>query len=308
MNAKVIFLLFAVFACVVLGQGREDKLTIDPFVPETATIIILIESTDLLPIQDERFTQDAGILGGERDLSLTAESGNANLVLTTGVTGGLWSVSTPNSARGFALMQYDGLDASLGLRENGLGEVNLVVNSADAFHLRIQSDIVTEYTFTVYSPGGASSSFALSIPGDDTTNEYFVEFDSFTGNADFSRVGAMEILIEAFDNVDTFVEFFATSGPVVSPTPTPTPFPDVPSPSPIVPGGFTWYTFDDDDNGRSPCGDEEPRRTYFVKDDNIIYYYFYGLEEPQVLDSSSSASMIQITSALLAAVVAFFAL
>jgi len=36
-----------------------------------------------------------------------------------------------------------------------------------------------------------------------------------------------------------------------------------------------WYTFDDDDEGRSPCGEVE-RQTYFLADDNLIYYYFYG--------------------------------
>jgi len=304
MSAKVLLLLFAVFACV-FAQNREDKRIIDPFTPDTDPIIILIQNQNQLPITEEAFTRDAGIMGGERDLSLTAESGNNNLVLTAAVTSGQWSVSTPNSARGFALMQYDGVDGSTGLAQNGLGAQNLVSDGGDSFRLLIQSDIETLYTFFVYSNGGSSSEFSLTIPGDDTTNEYFLAFDDFQGNADFTNVGAIEILIEAFDNVDTFVELFHTSGlPVPTPSPVPSP-PANPSRSATpTPEVFTWYTFDDDDDGVSPCGDEEPRRTYFVSDNNIVYYYFYGFEEPIEIETASSASMISVMFSMIIAAVA----
>merc|ERR1711898_76792 len=90
--------------------------------------------------------------------------------------------------------------------------------------------------------------------------------------------------------------------------PQPPPTPGA-SPSPSPAGGFTWYTFDDDDNGRSPCGDEPDRRTYWVSDDNLIYYYFYGFDRPQVLaDESANSGAIISMSALVAGIVAFFAL
>ena len=299
MNVRVAFALFALFA-LAFAQTRENKLTIDPFTPNTPTLVLLI--ADELPFTMEVSTADAGILGGERDLSLTAESGSSNLVLTTGVSSGLWSVSTPNSARGFALMQYDGIDGSIALNTNGLGGVNLMADSADGFVLFIQSDIDTVYQVTVYS-GNASSELQITIPGDDETNEYTLAFADFNGNADFSNVGAIEILIEAFDNVDTFVQIFGTTGEVVV-DPSPSPSPSTIPPPP--PGGFTWYTFDDDDNGRSPCGDEEPRRTYFISDDNIVYYYFYGVDQPIIVESSSDASALMTSVGLVAGLVAFF--
>lgn len=300
MNTQVIFLVFTLFACV-FGQVREDKLTIDPFEPSTAPLVVLIDDQDL-PMSDSTSTVSEGILGGERDLQITAESGPDNLLLTTSVNNGLWSVATPNSARGFALMQYDGVDNSMGLREGGLGGVDLTSGSADSFRLLIQSDIETLYTFTVYGNNGGSSTFDLEVPGDDTTNEYFLAFDDFSGGVDFRNVGAIEILVEAFDNVDTFVEVFKTTGFVVSPSPSPS---FIPPPPPEVPsqGTFTWYTFDDDDNGRSPCGDEEPRKTYFVNDENIIYYYFYGFD-PVYEESSSDAAILKATTAVLSCFIA----
>ena len=296
MNARLVFVLLALCA-LAFGQ-REAKQTLDSFASTTGPLVILIQGN--LPTTLEASTTDASVIGGERDLSLTAESGDNNLVLTSSVTAGLWSVATPNSARGFALMQYDGVDGSIGLRPSGLGGVSLTADGGDSFRLLIQSDIDTLYDFTIYSGSGATSSLQITIPGDDTTNEYILDFADFQGNADFNNVGAIEILIEAFDNVDTFVEFFGTTGPVIEPSVTPTPAPSGSSIPP--PGGFTWYTFDDDDNGRSPCADEEPRRTYFVEDGNIIYYYFYGFDP---IYESSDASVLAV-SVFITAIFALF--
>jgi len=307
MNIKVLF-LFVLFS-FAFAQTRVAKRTIDPFSPVTPPLVILIDvplssGDDSITVEDS--TEGSGILGGERDLRLTAEFGEVNLVLTTSVANNRWSVSTPNGASGFALMQYDGVDDSIVLRENGLGGVNFRDDSADAFRMLIQSDLETDYTISIYSGSGTQSSRTFSVPGDDVTNEFFIEFSEFTGNANFENIGAVEVLIEAFDNVDTFVEEFITSGPVSSPTPTRSPGTSA-SPTPSPEGdNFTWYTFDDDDNGRSPCGDETPRRTYFVNDDNIIYYYFYGFEPEYVEGSSSGASLIQISSGLIITTIAFF--
>jgi len=304
MNTKLFF--FAILAAVAMGQLRETISTIDPFTPDTATIVLIIGQDGPLPQTKEQFTQSTTILGGERDLSLTAESGTSNLPLTAGVSAGSWAVSTPNEASGFSRMQYDGVDGSTSLQENGLGGLDMLARGGDAFRLLIQSDIDTEYTITVHSNGGSQSDFSIIIPGDDTTNEYIILFSEFSGNADFSSIGALEILIEAFDNVDTFVEIFEFVGFPPSITPTPS-VPLVPSPSASPsPNVVTWYTFDDDDDeGRSPCGDEEPRRTYFLADDNIVYYYFYGFEEP-IIESTNGASIMQVSACLFLALFALF--
>jgi hypothetical protein len=213
-------------------------------------------------------------------LSLTAEDGSNNIVLTSGVSGGIWSVSTPNGASGFSFIQYDGVDGTTDLNPNGLGGLDITSDAAFAFQLQIQSDLETEYTLTVYSLGGGQSDVVLSIPGGNQPNQFLALYTDFTGNADFANIGAIEVLVEAHQNVDALLFEFTTWGPQVSGSATPAP-PAVSSsrtPEPNV----EWYTFDDDDDGVSPCGDEPDRRTYFLEDGDIVYYNFYGFPDPVV--------------------------
>jgi len=292
--------LVAITCC--FAQTLVDKVEIDSFEVQSDTLIIVV-GYDAFPITQTSAVQNAGILGGERDLLLTVETGEQGLVFSTGVTGGQWSVAAPNGASGYALMQYDGVDGSIALNNVGLGGVDLTVNSASAFRTFIQSDIDTFYTFRIYS-GNAESQFVQNIPGDDTTHEYVINFTSFSGSADFTNVGAIEIEVDAANNVDTFVQFFGTAG-IVAESVTPTPAPSI-APSPTA-AQFTWYTFDDDDNGRSPCVDNENRKTYFLSDDNIIYYYFYGFDEPaQVVTVSSAASVAASIFVLIASLALVF--
>ena len=264
------------------AQVTEIKSTIDPFTANTPSIVIVLDDSTQYPITRSDFTVDSSILGGERDLILTVDSGVSGLLLSTGVNNGNWDVGTPNGASGFVLMQYDGTDNSESLNRNGLG-ANLNANSANSFRAVIQSDIETDYIFRVYS-GNSQSTFTQPIPGDDTSREYFIPFSSFSGSADFNNAGAIEIQINAGDNVDTFVTFFGTSGPQVA-TASPSP---VPTPSPSRgPAKFTWYTFDDDDNGREPCNDTAVRPNYFVNDANVIYYYFYGFDDYVTINSAT---------------------
>jgi len=255
---------------LVVFCQRTDVLTIDSFTPDTPPIIITIDSTQL-PQTKTAFTTGSGILGGERDLSLTAESGPNSRVLTSGVTEGEWSISTPNGASGVSIMQYDGTDGSINLNTAGLGGVDLRVSGGDGLRAIIVTDIDTAYTFTVYSAGG-SSDFVQPILGTLPETEYLLPFSQFSGNANFNAVTAIEIQIEAFDNVDSTITLFAVTGVPTTPPPPPPP-PDVPPPA--AGSQFTWYTVDDD-NGREPCDPVPPRRNYFVNDDNVVYYYFYG--------------------------------
>jgi len=294
---KVLFVLLAVTLCFA---QREIKLTIDPFTVDTAPIIIVIPNGATFPISQERSTQSGNILGGERDLLLTVETGLTGLLLSTGVGGSTWNVGTPNSASGFALMQYDGVDGTSALNRNGLG-VDLTTGGGDSFRAVIQSDIETSYVLRVFS-GNTESTFTQQIPGNQQSTEYFFSFAAFSGNADFTNAGAVELQVNAFDNVDTFISFFGTHGPVASNTPSPLPQPSrSPSPSPVA----EWYTFDDDDNGVSPCSTNEKRRTYFLTESNIIYYYFYGFDDPYQNPYLSASSASVICSSVVLALFSF---
>jgi hypothetical protein len=291
----LVVLLLAVAFCYAQS---EIKLTIDPFTVDTPPLVIVIENPAALPVSSERSVPGGNILGGERDLLLTVEDGSAGLLLSTGVSNGAWNMGTPNSASGFALLQYDGVDGSSALNRNGLN-IDLTANGATAFRAVIESDVETSYVFRIFS-GNSESTFTQSIPGTPQgagSQEYFFNFSSFNGNADFSNVGAIELQVNAFDNVDSFISFFGTHGPVVSPSGTPQP---QPSRSPSPSGVPEWYTFDDDDNGVSPCSTNEKRRTYFLTESNIIYYYFYGFNDPyeNQYSSASPASTLGLSVVL----------
>merc|ERR1712137_1397899 len=127
--------------------------------------------------------------------------------------------------------QWDGTDNdAANLNPTGLGGIDLTdTGLADEFHAIIETDIDTSYTFTVLSQDGGECSRTVEIPGDDTPQDYFLGFSTFTQGCDFSDVGAIEILVEAFDNVDSIIYLFAVSG---QPDPSPSPAPQSPSNSP----------------------------------------------------------------------------
>merc|ERR1712137_744278 len=110
--------------------------------------------------------------------------------------------------------QWDGTDNdAANLNPTGLGGIDLTdTGLADEFHAIIDTDIDTSYTFTVLSQDGSECSRTVEIPGDDTPQDYFLGFSTFTQGCDFSDVGAIEILVEAFDNVDSIIYLFAVSG------------------------------------------------------------------------------------------------
>jgi len=294
----LVFFALVLLICSVASQKVLLK-TIDPFEPDTPSLILIIDGS-LLPQTLTASTQGSGILGGERDLSLTAETGPDGRVLTAGVSLSQWDVSTPNGASGFAVMQYDGIDGSTTLNPTGLGGEDFTSLGADGLRATIQTDIDTEYTFTIYDTSGGQGDFIITVPGAiDLLTDYSIPFAGFTGNADFSSIGAIEILIELFENVDSTISLVGVEGTNIVPVPSPNPTPEPDD----------WYTFDDDDDGLSPYGDEEPhRRTYFLDDDRVIYYYFYGqLDDGDTVyvgfDSGSDGNTLFTSTVLLFTVI-----
>jgi|Transcript_8620 hypothetical protein len=301
------FFLFAALIVAVAAQD-VDLSAFDSFgVDLTVPVIITTDDFDAQnPLVQSNTVLDSAVPGGERDLAIVAENGPSNGVLVTGVSGNLWSVSTPPQVSGYSLMQYDGVDGQTqldGPTVNGLNGFDVTLGgAATSLHVIIESDVPTEYTFFFYDANNQlSTSPTLNIPGGDF-DDYFITFATLSGSADLTNLGAMEILVEAFDNVDTTMEGFFFSGPASNPSPS---IPPVPTPAPEPsPNGFTWYTFDDDDNGRSPCGDEPDRRSYFLSDDNIVYYYFFGFDFTTQEESSSDAATAVLSAAAAVAGVA----
>jgi len=282
-------------------------------------------SATQLPISATSFYASTGgatsknIIGGERDLQYTAETGTSGRVFSTSVSvvnsAGQWEISTPNGGSGTVLMQYDGIDGAMNLNVNGFGPITGSPGGIDitetgkgvAFRVIVETDIDTAYTFKVYSPSGSVCTSTITVKGGNVPLDTSVPFAGFTGNCDFNDVGAIEVYVDANENVDTITSLFTTLGdPDTNPSATPSP-----GTSP-APGGFTWYTVDDDFD-RYPCGEEPPRRSYFVSNQNIVYYYFYKFDEyvnayygSQIIVEISSSPALSYS--LFAGIVALLAL
>jgi len=217
-----VFCLFVLFACV-FAQENEVKFVIDPFTAQTDTIVILIPTGGLseydTPITQEAFVSANNIMGEERDVLLTVTSGDGNLVLSTGVSGGQYTASTPNEARGNSLYQLDGIDGTTILDPAGLNNhPNNDFTNGDAFAIRVlmEADLPGRVFFRFYSGvANAICQHFQELPGDDTLHEYIIRYDQFdTTNCDFRNIGAIEIVIAMDDNVDIIIQDFSTWGPV----------------------------------------------------------------------------------------------
>jgi len=323
-------LIFFALVAGIFCQQVADKYNIDTFNSVTAPLVIVINATSQFPIILSASTQDATIVGGERDLILKALSGPPLRLLTSSVDNNQWDVSNSNSVTGVATQQYDGIDGSPNLVKTGLNGFNFRQQNSDTIHCSISSDIDTIYTFTFYDMTGKQESQNLTVTGSSGLNDFFLPFSTYK-IVDLTNIGALEVVINAFNNVDTFVDTIAVQGPAITPTPTPsnsntptrtttpspggsgsnTPTPTrTPSPQSSAPNTptptnspspqgsfFTWYTVDDD-FGRNPCDQERPKPSYFWSDDNILYYYFYGSFNATddlltKLDSGSSSSTLK---------------
>jgi len=311
-------LLFFVFCLLALSSAQEVvRLTIDDFETGFTAVTVTIPENPSFPIiESDTFTVDgsdtSSIIGGERTVIIEVDNGSQARQFQSIVDNGLWDFSTPvdDLSLGSATLQLDGKDGSANLDVTGLGGFDITEGGlGGSFIIFLRTDVDTDYTFDVYSPNGNVCTRVVSIPGQSSgteDEEFRINFNSFNGNCDFTNVGAIEVNVFSDSKVDAIASFFGTSGdPDPDPSPSPSGVPpapsDAPSPSAPPPGGFTWYTFDDDDNGRSPCGDEPPRRTYFVSDDNIIYYYFFG--DYEYVESSSDATILGIGASLIVSLI-----
>jgi hypothetical protein len=296
-------LLLLCFILGALAQTRVQRSILDDYTVESQPLIIVIDGSTVLPSQIFSVAVDANILGGERDLILRAVTGNTGKVFNTGVSQGVWNVATTSDSTGISSTQYDGVDSSDNLNVVGLGGIDFTSSSVDSFKLTIQTDLPTTYVLTVTDMSGGSSTEEINIPAAGVPSDYYVVFTAFSGNADFTRVGSVSLSIQALNDVDTFVNLFALAGPDSTPPPPPA---VSASPSPIP--GDTWYRFDDDDDGKSPCGEEADENTVFLADNNIIYYYFYGFQRPYIYVSNPNNGAALLIPSIFACILALFAL
>ena len=212
------------FLCLIIGiTSANNLITIDDFTINSPVLVISVSNPPQLPTTITSFQTDSvgssskHILGGERDLALTISTGTAGRIASAGVTQNSFGASIPVGTTGYCLLQYDGIDNSIGVNITGFTAipeastgVNFLLNNGAAFNLTYQTDLDTNgfiYVFDIY--GGLSS---VEVDFDVATEEKSVvlPFSIFQGFADFSHVGAVEFYLNANENVDFLLYYFTT--------------------------------------------------------------------------------------------------
>ncbi|NNF15623.1 MAG: hypothetical protein HKN70_02695 [Gammaproteobacteria bacterium] len=179
-------------------------------------------SPALGPLTDSSSASGAGILGGSRDLVLSTDSGSSVFSSSAQVAGGVAQLADNSQFSSDLLFQWDGADnAALALDTTGLAGIDLTTGSNNAFELGLVfDDLPATLQFNVYSTDGSAST--VTFPGTGlifTDLSILVPFASFTGGADFTDVGAIELLISSPTNgLDISFDFLQTN---VAPVPVP---------------------------------------------------------------------------------------
>lgn len=201
MKSLLVVLSFA----LLVSCSFDPIATLDNF---SGSQNLLIISNNVFPTSSSSYLNISSVYGGQRDLELVIVSGGSGQIVINSVADGQLSISYPNSVNGFTIYQLDGIDNSMGINPNGLNNFDgTFAGSANAFQLTGAADIDTFLNITVYTSAGIGT-YLLPVPSSQSQNDYFVLFSSFTGNADFTSIGAIEILFNGSSDVDSIFSFF----------------------------------------------------------------------------------------------------
>ena len=168
--------------------------------------------------------QGVDILGGERDLVLTVtESVYVGKQITTRVAEneGWEYYNSESTIHSYCLCQYDGEDNSPDFNPIGLGGLDFNTLSDDkSFGITTMSDAAVSANILVTDMEGGSSSSLLTLQySEDEWVTWRIPFSRFTGNANFSNVGGVEIQVQSDVTSDVHFNDFVLNGILPSPIP-----------------------------------------------------------------------------------------
>ena len=217
-------------------QILEEKIVIDDFSVPQVVDITLESDVSSESVSSESF-QIGSMLGGERDMLLTVSSGFAGRSFSSGVFiipegyfFGEWAITNPSGGVSSSLNQYDGLDDSTSVNINGL---NLNLFLLGVTHIKlyvISSTFSNSAQINFYDTDGSVCSVDILI-GITSRSYYYEEIkqlipiSSLIGSCDLSKVGAIEISVDASDATDIIIKKISLDGPLSSPSVTSTNFP-----------------------------------------------------------------------------------
>ena len=167
-------------------------------------------------------------LGGERDIfvSKTSDVGVVTISVNDPNLPGILAFDSEQRGDGRWNVSWDGADGNaLVLNDAGLGGTDLTsAGTAEGFRLQIGADNPGgTATVRVYTDDGVAgtanrvSQTVIQIPdtGGAATSTEYVPFSTFTGNADFTNVGAVEMDIAGFPNINGTAELVGAIGSTV---------------------------------------------------------------------------------------------
>ena len=255
MRASAIFLLFAL--CAIAFAQTVDRFSVDDFTrgsdvsnSQQVTFTATTALTESDPVQTAFNSRvydncvsgiDAALLGCAREMYIDVYLSNAGRDFVSAILPfsnldfeGSWDISTPKGGNADYWLQYDGGNGSRDVDINGLGGLDLT-DGGLATGLRIFAVTDQEsafYSVGIYSPNGGICEGAVDIDviigtdytRDDIAND--IDFSEFTGDCDFTNVGAVDVLVPSVDGVDAVITQITGIGlpdPSASQTPAPSP-------------------------------------------------------------------------------------
>lgn len=159
----------------------------------------------------------AGVLGGERDLSVTLLNGtNA----TAEVAAGTFNLSVGAASTGTASIIYDGEDGDAqAINFNGLSGLDMTNGGTeDRYKISvISADHAGSFIIEVFSDADNSSSATMDFDASMDPKDFNIFFSDFTAatgaGADFTNVGAIVITANGDPEIDLRIDRICTEGP-----------------------------------------------------------------------------------------------
>ncbi|MFZ5932333.1 MAG: PEP-CTERM sorting domain-containing protein [Pseudomonadota bacterium] len=158
----------------------------------------------------------AGILGGDRELTVV-NSGPASNVVSANAIGGSFQHNNGNGA-GTSLLRWDGTGGGSGL-DFGLGDVDLTEGGAnDSVQINVLSADLTNssVTMTFYTDIDSFSTVGVNIPTGASTH-FFLLSDILASlvigadGVDLLRVNAIDLFADGGENFDLSMDFIQTT-------------------------------------------------------------------------------------------------
>lgn len=168
-----------------------------------ATILIDDFSTDQLVTDTPGIGQtnnsqvaSGSAIGGFRDLEVTNDQGDLTATELR-VANGALSFSNIAGATGSGTITFDGDDDPTTTNTSGLGGINLVTGPNPFFSFDVLNfDSTLQIDITAFDIFGGVSTFSEILP-EKTAFSPILFFSDFTGNVDFTSIGALEFMVTA---------------------------------------------------------------------------------------------------------------